>query len=131
MSADFARSATVMRASAAENFSSARASAGTTTFASSVEFGSRCVVVIFDRAGRAQDLVGGDIALVARELVAAARSAHAAQDSLAHERLQNRFEMARRKTMPARKRFGSHRLATRIHGDVQDSGNGKDALARQ
>ena len=36
-SADFARSATVMRDSASENFSSARSSAGTTTFASSVE----------------------------------------------------------------------------------------------
>ena len=37
LSADFARSATVMRESASENFSSARSSAGTTTFDSSVE----------------------------------------------------------------------------------------------
>ena len=87
--------------------------------------------MIFDGAGGAQDLVGADVAFAARELVAAARPAHAAQDSLAHQRLQNRFEMARRKTMPARKRLRGHRLATRIHGDVEDGGNGKDALARQ
>ena len=120
-----------MRASAAEKASSARASAGTTTFASSGEPASGWIVVVFDGPGRAQDVVGGDVAFAARELIAAARPAHAAQDSLAHQRLQNRLEMARRQTMPARKRFRGHRPAASIHGDVEDGGNGKDALARQ
>ncbi len=120
-----------MRDSASENFSSARSSAGTTTFASRVELGDRRVVVVFDGPGGAQDLVGADAFLVARKLVAAAWPAHAAQDSLAHQRLQNRFEMAWRQTMPVCKRLRRHRPATSVHGDVEDGGNGQDALARQ
>ena len=51
---------------------------------------------IFDGNGRAQDIVRGHPPRVARKLVAAARSAHAAQNTAANERLQNGLKMPRR-----------------------------------
>ena len=88
-------------------------------------------VDLVDRAGGAQDFVGGDAALLARELIAAARSAHASEDAVAHQRLQHRLEMARRQPMAGRQRLGGDRPATRIEGDVDDGGDGQDAFARQ
>src|SRR5215475_12029748 len=46
-------------------------------------------------AGRAQDVVGGDAALLAGELVAAARAADAPEDAVAHQGLEHGLEMPR------------------------------------
>ena len=57
---------------------------------------------VVDRAGGAQDFGGGDALALARELVAAARAAHAPEDALVHQRLQHRLEMARRQAVTRR-----------------------------
>ena len=49
---------------------------------------------LLDRTGGAQDIVGGECDLLARELIAAARPAHALEDAVPHERLQHRLQDA-------------------------------------
>jgi hypothetical protein len=96
--ARFAMSSTLMRPSTDENVRSASTSAGFTTSLTSAELGS-----------------GGSSAssaVLARELVAAVRSAYAAQDAFAHQRLQNWFEMAWWKLMARRQRLGRDRPAS-------------------
>src|SRR6202008_5091588 len=65
------------------------------------------------------------------ELVAAARSAYAAQNSFAHQRLQHWFEMTWRQPMARRERFCGDGAAAGGHGNIQDGGNSQHALARQ
>jgi hypothetical protein len=62
--------------------------------------GRRRFAGFLGRAGGAQNIFGGDVAMVARELVAAVRPADAAQDPVMHQRLQDRLEMARRQLVP-------------------------------
>ena len=118
-----------MRLSAAENTRSASTSAGFTTSLTSAEFGSGGLVGVLGGAGGAQDVLGADAPVLAREFVAAVRPAHAAQDAVAHQRLQNRFEMARRQLMARRQRLGRDRPAAGVDRHIDHGGNGKNALA--
>src|SRR5262249_7031307 len=61
-------------------------------------------------AGRAQDFLGGDAASLAREFVAAARSAHTAEDALMDQGLQDRLEMTRRQAVARGERLGRNGL---------------------
>ena len=61
-------------------------------------------LVIFDGSGGAQNVIGGNASAVAGELVAAARSANAAQDPAADERLQNGFKVPWRQAVTRGKR---------------------------
>ena len=88
-----------MRASAAENALSACPNAGSTTSMSRIGFGNRGAVDLVGGAGRAQNIVGGDAALLARELIAAMRAADALENAVAHQRLQHRLEMPRRQAV--------------------------------
>ena len=66
------------------------------------------MVDLVGRAGRAQDVVGGDAALLAGEFIAAARSPDAFEDAVPHQRLQDGLEMARRQPVARRQGFGGH-----------------------
>jgi hypothetical protein len=74
---------------------------------------------------------GGDAVLLAGELVAAARPTHALEDAVAHERLQDRFEMAGWEPVTSCQCLGSYRPAVRMQRDVNHGGNGENAFARQ
>ena len=54
---------------------------------------------IFDGSGGAQNVISRDTSAVAGEFVAAARAAHAAQDTATDERLQNGFKMPWRQSV--------------------------------
>ena len=56
-------------------------------------------------AGCAQNIVGGDAALLARQLVAAARPSCTLENAVPHQRLQHRLEMPRRQAMARRQCF--------------------------
>ena len=86
---------------------------------------------LLDGARRPQDIVGGNAILLAGELIAAARSAHALEDALPHQGLQHGLQVPRRKVMAERERFGGDRAAIRMHGDVDDRSDGENAFARQ
>src|SRR5262249_62191966 len=81
--------------------------------------------------GGAQNVSRADAPPLAPELVAAARTADALEDAGAHQRLQDRLEMARRKRIARRKSLGRYRTPLRVDGDVEDSRNGEEAFARQ
>ena len=51
----------------------------------------RIAHAIVGSSRRPQNFVGGDLALIAAELIAAARAADASQDALVNEGLQDRF----------------------------------------
>jgi len=91
----------------------------------------RHIVGFFDSAGRPQNVVGGDAALLARELIAAARPADAFEDAMPHQGLKDRLKMARRQAMTMCKRFGSDRPSPRVQRNVDDSRDSQDAFARQ
>jgi len=55
-------------------------------------------------------------------------AAHALEDAVADERLQQGLEMARRQALPARERLGRDRLPARVERDVDHGGDGEDAL---
>ena len=124
-----AMSSTLMRPSAAENVRSASTSAGFTTSLTSAEAGSggSSASSAVPAARRMSSALMRRV--LARELVAAVRSAHAAQDAVAHQRLQHRFEMARRKLMARRQRLGRNRPAAGVDRHVDHGGNGENALA--
>jgi hypothetical protein len=67
------------------------------------------------------------IACAAREFVAAVRPANTFQNAVAHQRLQNRLEMAGRKPMARGQRLGRYRRPER-GCNIDNCGNGKDAL---
>ena len=120
-----------MRASAAEKASSAAPSAGITTLLSSRDPATRYAVDLVDRPGGTQDIVGRDAALLAGEFVTPARSPDAFENSVTHERLQDRLQMARRQPVARRQGFGCDRTAPRVERDVDDGGNGQNTFARQ
>ena len=68
---------------------------------------------------------------LARELIAAARAADAVEDSLMHQRLQHRLEMARRQIVARRELARRHRPLARIERDVDDRSDGEQSLAGQ
>ena len=113
-----------MRLSAAEKARSACPTAGITTVLTSVDpasvTGSPAIV---DRAGGAQDIVGGDAAALARQFIAAARAADALENADAHQRLQDRFEMTGGKRMSCSQRLGRHRPPPAMERDVDDGGD--------
>lgn len=57
------------------------------------------------------------------------RSADTLEDPLADQGLQDRFEVPRRQLMAFGQRLGRHRAGAGVYGDIDDSGNGKKALA--
>ena len=120
-----------MRASAPEKAFSACARAGITTLLSRVDFEDRHPVEFVGGAGGAQDIVGGDAALLAGELVAAARPADALEDAVAHQRLQDRLQMPWRQAVARRQRLGCDRSPACIERDVNDGGDCQNAFARQ
>ena len=87
------------------------------------------LVVVLDRSGGAQNIVGGDAPAVAGEFVAAARAANAFQDSAAHQRLQHGFKMPRRQAMARGESLCGDRLSMRLHRHVDDCGDGKNSFA--
>src|SRR5262245_43726880 len=93
--------------------------------------GERRAVHVVGRAGGTQNIVRRDAALLARELVAAARPARALEDAVAHQCLQHRLEMPRRQAMARRQRFGRDRPPARVERDVDDGGDGQGAFAGQ
>ena len=97
-------SSILMRASAMPNSYSAPAIAGSTILMNRSE--PACVVpVLLDRSGRAQNIVGRHAPPFPRKFVAATRAADAFEYAVAHQCLQNRFEMARRQAVARRERF--------------------------
>ena len=123
-------SSMVMRASAAEKVASASASAGRTTLLIKRGRRQRRLARHLGAARGAHDVLGADVVLLARELIAAVRPADTAQDAVAHQRLQHRLEMARRQLVARGKRLGRNRAIARVHGDVDDGGECEDAFAR-
>src|SRR6266699_124452 len=95
-----------MRASAAEKACSASPSAGITTLLSSA-------------------------ALLARQLVAAARPSCTFENAVPHQRLQHRLEMPRRQAMARRQCFSRDWPSARVESDIADGGDSQGALARQ
>src|SRR5207302_10300179 len=81
--------------------------------------------------GGAQNIVRRDAALLAGELVAAARPARALEDAVAHQRLQHRLQMPRRQAVARRQRFGRDRPSARVKRDIDDGGDGQGAFALQ
>ena len=88
-------------------------------------------VDLVDRPGGTQDIVGRDAALLAGEFITPARSPDAFENSVTHERLQDRLQMARRQPVARRQGFGCDRTAPRVERDVDDGGNGQNTFARQ
>ena len=74
-------SSRLMRLSAAENARSACADRGNDHVVEQRGTGLRGLAAVLDRAGGAQDFVGGDAPALARQLVAAARPADALEDA--------------------------------------------------
>src|SRR5207253_3928372 len=89
------------------------------------------LLVVLDRAGRAQNVVGADAALVARQRVAPARPAYALEDAMPHQRLQHRLQMPRRQLMTGCQGLGRNRPGARMVGDINDGCNGENASTRQ
>ena len=83
------------------------------------------------RASRAQYVVGGDVARLARELIAAVRPTDTLEHAVPHERLQDRLEMSRRQPMAVSQRLGDDRLVVRMQRNVDDGRNRKQAFTRQ
>ena len=95
-------SSTLMRPSAAENVRSASDQRRPDHVVDQQRSGQRRLPAVFGAVGGVQNIFGADAAFIARDLVAAVRSAHAAQDAVAHKRLQHRLEMSRGKLVARR-----------------------------
>src|SRR5690242_14707629 len=87
-------SLTTIRPNVVENGRSISASAGRMTSFTRAEPGHFRLVVVFDRARHPKDIAGGNLIAFPSKFVTAVRSANTLEDSVAHERLQHRFEMA-------------------------------------
>jgi len=87
--------------------------------------------LVFESAGRAQNVVGRDVLVLAAEVVAAARSAPAFENAGSHQGLQHGFEVSRRQAEPLCQRFGGNRLVSRMCRDVDHRRDSKDTFARQ
>ena len=108
------------------NARSAWATAGSTTRECASP--SRRVSSIVVR--RPQDF-GAVISAVSCQFVAAARAAHAPQNPLVDQSLQNRLEMARRQSVSRCQAFRRYRADVRIDGDVNHRCDGQRSLSGQ
>jgi len=79
--------------------------------------------------GGAHDIAGGDAPAFPRQLIAATRSAHALEDAVPHQGLQQGFQMPGRQGMAAGQRLGRHRGRPGVVGNVDDSGNTQHGTA--
>jgi len=70
----------------------------------------------------------GNAPALACELVAAARTADAVEDSFVHQCLQHGLEMARREIVPRRELARRHRPFARIERDINDRSDGEQTL---
>src|SRR5262249_54289992 len=86
--------------------------------------GVRRAIDFLRRSGCAHNIVGGNAALLARQLVAAARPTRAFENTVTDQRLQQRLEMPWRQPMAARQRLGGDWASSRVHRDVDDGGDG-------
>jgi len=86
---------------------------------------------VVHRDRRPQDFIGGDLGLISSQFVAAARAAHAPQNPLVDQSLQNRLEMTRRQSVSRCQGLRRYRADVRIDGDVNHRCNGQDAFPRQ
>ena len=84
---------------------------------------------VLDGAGGAQDVVGGDAAPLARELVAAARPADALEDADPDQGLQHRLQMTGGQGMAGGQRLRGYRTAPAMKRDVDDGSNREKSLA--
>src|SRR6202012_2079455 len=66
---------------------------------------------------------------IAGELVAAARTAYATQNSATHQRLQNWFEMSGRQAVTRGKSLCGNRLPMLLHCNIDYRGDSKNAFA--
>ena len=113
------------------NARSASATAGNTISSRMRELFAAPLRGVIHGPGGAQDVGDGDAPALARQLVAAARTADAVEDSFVHQRLQHRLEMARREIVSRRELARRHRPFARIERDIDDRSDGKQTLAGQ
>src|SRR5215831_6150174 len=88
-------------------------------------------VRLLGRAGCAHNLVGGDASLLARKLIAPARTSRSPENAVAHQRLEHRLKVSWGQTMATGQCLGRNGTTARVERDVDNGGNGQGAFVRQ
>jgi hypothetical protein len=87
------------------------------------------LIIRLESSSCTQDFCDADTLSLAREAVAAVRAADAMKDPFMHQRLENWFEMARREVVTHRKFARRNRPLTAVQRNIDNSSDGKEALA--